>query len=133
MRASSARRSSSRRSTTATARSRASSSRPTTPGSDFSAYANTSFQAAHGKDVESSQFNFTQQQLDYIADNYIHLDHEGRVSASGGVSYLWSGTRLSVDMLFGTGLREDLHPALTDSIIPNGDAHAQLRAGQSRA
>ena len=87
---------------------------------DFSAYANLSFQAAHGKEVESSQFNFTQQELDYIADNYIHLDHEGRVAASGGVSYLWLGTRYSADFLFGTGLRQDL--VLPDGfVIPNGD------------
>jgi TonB-dependent receptor-like protein len=100
---------------------------------DFSAYANTSWQAAHGKDVESSQFSFTQQQLAYIADNYIHLDHEGRVSASGGVSYLWSGTRVSVDMLFGSGLREDLN--LADGfVIPNGThtpSYAQWNLGLS--
>ncbi len=40
---------------------------------------------------------FPRTHLDYIATNYIHLDHEGRVSASGGVSYLWLGTRFSVD------------------------------------
>jgi outer membrane receptor for ferrienterochelin and colicins len=75
---------------------------------NFSAYANLSFQAAHGKDVESSQFNFDAAQLAYIAENYIHLDHEGRVAASAGASYLWAGTRFSADMLFGTGLRQDL-------------------------
>jgi hypothetical protein len=78
-----------------------------------------------GVEVESAQFNFTQQQLDYIAGNYIRLDHEGRVSASGGVSYLWLGTRFSIDDLFGTGLREDL----TDSdgyVIPNGGAYPEL-------
>ena len=83
--------------------------------SNFSAYGNLSFQAAHGKDVESSQFNFDPAALAYIADNYIHLDHEGRVAASGGVSYLWLGTRFSADLLFGTGLRDDL-------ILPNGFA-----------
>jgi len=102
---------------------------------DFSAYANLAFQAAHGKDVESSQFNFDQQQLDYIADNYIHLDHEGRVSSSGGVSYLWAGTRYSVDYLFGTGLREDL--TLPDGfVIPNGDhtpSYVQVNLGLSHA
>jgi outer membrane receptor for ferrienterochelin and colicins len=100
---------------------------------DFSVYANTSWQAAHGKDVESSQFSFTQSQLDYIADNYIHLDHEGRVSASGGVSYFWSGTRLSVDMLFGSGLREDLDLA-NGFVIPNGThtpSYAQWNLGLS--
>jgi outer membrane receptor for ferrienterochelin and colicins len=100
---------------------------------DFSAYGNMSVQAAHGKDVESSQFNFTQPQLDYIADNYIHLDHEGRVAASGGVSYLWHGTRFSADMLFGTGLRDDL--ALPNgSDIPNGNhtpSYTQVNLGLS--
>ncbi|MGO9361498.1 MAG: TonB-dependent receptor domain-containing protein, partial [Xanthobacteraceae bacterium] len=86
---------------------------------DFSLYANLSFQSAIGKDVESAQFNFSQDDLAYIADNYIHLDHEERVSASGGASYTWLGTRFNLDMIFGTGLRDDLFlPNLT---IPNGD------------
>ncbi|HWZ61992.1 MAG TPA: TonB-dependent receptor [Steroidobacteraceae bacterium] len=87
---------------------------------DFSTYGNLSFQAAHGKDVESSQFNFDADALAYIANNYIHLDHEGRVAASGGVSYLWMGTRFSSDFLFGTGLRDDL-TLPSGAVIPNGD------------
>jgi outer membrane receptor protein involved in Fe transport len=101
--------------------------------SNFAAYLNSAWQAAHGKDVESAQFNFTQQQLNYIASNYIHLDHEGRVSASGGVSYLWLGTRFSVDDLFGTGLRDDLtYP--NGFVIPNGDhtpSYNQINFGMS--
>jgi hypothetical protein len=86
----------------------------------FSAYGNLAFQSAKGKGVESSQFNFTQQQIGYIADNYIHLDHEERVSASGGIAYQWRATRASVDAIFGTGLRDDL--ALPNGFdIPNGD------------
>jgi len=102
---------------------------------NFAAYFNSAWQAAHGKSVESAQFNFTQQQLDYIASNYIHLDHEGRVSASGGVSYLWFGTRFSVDDLFGTGLRDDLtYP--DGYVIPNGDhtpSYNQINFGMSHA
>ena len=101
--------------------------------SNFSAYGNLSFQAAHGKDVESSQFNFSASDLAYIADNYIHLDHEGRVAASGGVSYLWRGTRFSTDMLFGTGLRDALVLANGTS-IPNGDhtpSYTQVNLGVS--
>jgi len=101
----------------------------------FSAYANLAFQSAKGKDVESSQFNFTEQQLAYIADNYIHLDHEERVSASGGVSYDWLGTRLSADAIFGTGLRDDLLlPSGFD--IPNGDhtpSYTQVNLGASHS
>lgn len=97
----------------------------------FSAYGSLSFQSAKGKGVESSQFNFTQEQLAYIADNYIHLDHEERVSASGGFAYQWRRTRASVDAIFGTGLRDDL--ALPDgSDIPNGDhtpSYTQVNLG----
>ncbi len=100
---------------------------------NFSVYANLAFQSAHGKQVESSQFNFDQASLAYIADNFIHLDHEGRVSASSGVSYLFLGTRLSADMIFGSGLRDDL--VLGDgSVIPNGDhtpSYAQPNLGVS--
>jgi outer membrane receptor for ferrienterochelin and colicins len=49
-----------------------------------------------------------------------HLDHEQQVTASGGVSYVRSGTRFSADMLLGSGLRSNL--ILPDgSSIPNGD------------
>jgi outer membrane receptor protein involved in Fe transport len=102
---------------------------------NFAAYLNSAWQAAHGKDVESAQFNFTQQQLNYIASNYIHLDHEGRVSASGGVSYSWLGTRFSVDDLFGTGLRDDL-TLPNGYVIPNGDhtpSYNQINFGMSHA
>ena len=55
----------------------------------FSAYLNLAVQSAKGKDIDSAQFNFTQADLDYIANNYIHLDHEQQHTASGGASYLW--------------------------------------------
>ena len=103
--------------------------------SNFSVYANLAFQTAKGKQVESAQFNFAQDDLNYIANNYIHLDHEGRVSASGGVSYLWGGTRASADMIFGTGLRQDL--VLADgSTVPNGDhtpSYTQVNLGLTHA
>ncbi len=101
--------------------------------SDFSAYGNVSFQAAHGKNWESSQFNFTPADFAYVSQNYIHLDHEGRVAASGGASYLWGGTRFSGDLIFGTGLRQAL--VLADgSVIPNGDhvpSYTQVNLGLS--
>ncbi|HEV2229725.1 MAG TPA: TonB-dependent receptor [Steroidobacteraceae bacterium] len=100
---------------------------------NFSAYSNLSFQAAHGKQIESAQFNFSAQDLAYIADNYIHLDHEGRVTASGGISYLWLGTRFSADFIFDTGLREAL-VLPGGSAIPNGDhtpSYTQANVGLS--
>jgi hypothetical protein len=83
------------------------------------AYANLAYQSARGKDIDSAQFNFSQADLNYIAANYIHLDHEQQITASGGVSYLWLGTRYSADFLLGSGLRAD--EALPDGdSIPNG-------------
>lgn len=86
---------------------------------EFSAYANLSYQTAVGKDIDSAQFNFSAADLDYIAGHYIHLDHEQKFTASGGTSYLWGDTRLSGDLLVGSGLRAD--EVLPDgSSIPNG-------------
>jgi outer membrane receptor protein involved in Fe transport len=85
----------------------------------FTAYLNLSWQSARGKDIDSAQFNFGADDLAYIAQNYIHLDHEQRVSASGGLSYIWMHTRFSGDFIVGSGLRAD--ETLPDgSSIPNG-------------
>src|SRR6202020_1672295 len=40
----------------------------------FNAYLNLAVQSAKGKDIDSAQFNFSQTDLDYIANNWIHLD-----------------------------------------------------------
>ena len=103
-------------------------------GRSLSAYANLAFQSAQGKTIDSAQFNFSPDDLAYIGSHYIALDHEQRVSASGGVSYLWKGTRLSLDGLLGSGLRAN--EVLPDgSSVPNG-AHlpyyTQFNAGASR-
>ncbi len=101
----------------------------------FSTYANLAFSSARGQQIESSQFNFGQDELDYIAAHSIHLDHEQRVTASAGASWLVAGSRLSADLLFGTGLRADL--TLPDgSDVPNGDhlpTYTQVNVGASHA
>jgi outer membrane receptor protein involved in Fe transport len=85
----------------------------------FQAYANLAVQRAIGKDIVSSQFNFDPGKLAYIAGHYIHLDHEQQMTVSGGASYSFRGTRVSGDLLIGSGLRRDL--VLADgSSIPNG-------------
>ena len=102
-------------------------------GRDVSAYANLAYQSARGEAIDSAQFNFGADDLSYIQSHYIHLDHEQRISASAGVSTLVRGTRLSVDALYGTGLRADL--ALPDGTsIPNGahlPAYTQVNLGAS--
>jgi outer membrane receptor for ferrienterochelin and colicins len=99
----------------------------------LTAYLNLAYQSAKGKDIDSAQFNFSQADLNYIAANYIHLDHEQQFTASGGISKLWLGTRFSADFLLGSGLRAD--EDLPDgSSIPNG-AHlpyyTQINVGVS--
>jgi hypothetical protein len=94
---------------------------------DFAAYLNLAWQSARGKNIESSQFNFSPDDLAYISSHYIHLDHEQRVTASGGASYLWGHTRFSADFLVGSGLR-------ATTTIPNGSHlpyYAQLNLGAS--
>jgi outer membrane receptor for ferrienterochelin and colicins len=101
----------------------------------FSLYGNLAFLSALGREIVSSQFNFSPDELAYIAGNYIHLDHEQRVTASAGATYLWEGTRFSTDLLFGSGLRADL--VLGDGQdIPNGahlPSYAQINLGASHA
>jgi outer membrane receptor protein involved in Fe transport len=104
----------------------------------LTAYLNLAAQSAKGKEIDSAQFNFAPADLAYIANNYIHLDHEQQKTASGGVSYRWQATRFSADFLLGSGLRADLElpPGVTTPYggtgIPNG-AHlpyyTQVNAG----
>jgi outer membrane receptor for ferrienterochelin and colicins len=86
----------------------------------FNAYLNLAYQSAKGKNIDSAQFNFSPDDLAYIATHYIHLDHEQQFTASGGASYVWNHTTFSGDFLVGSGLRSSL--VLPDgTTIPNGD------------
>ena len=72
----------------------------------LSAYANLSFASAKGKGVETGQFNFDDDELAYIQNHWVHLDHEQKIAASAGVSYrLRDGTTIGGDVLYGSGLR----------------------------
>jgi outer membrane receptor protein involved in Fe transport len=100
----------------------------------LSAYANLALQSATGTQIDSAQFNFSQAELDYIATHYIHLDHEQRVTASGGVSYLWRETRFSADFLLGSGLRSN-ETLANGNEVPNGNhlpTYTQVNVGLSR-
>jgi outer membrane receptor protein involved in Fe transport len=98
-----------------------------------SAYASLAYQSAKGTQIESAQFNFSADDLAYISSHYIDLDHEQKVTASAGASYLWLGTRFSADAIFASGLRASL--TLPDgTTIPNGDHlpyYTQINLGVS--
>jgi outer membrane receptor protein involved in Fe transport len=74
---------------------------------NVSAYLNLSASAALGKNIVSSQANsgFSQDELNYISTNWVHLDHDQKYSATGGVSYKMGKATYNVDGIFGSGLR----------------------------
>jgi outer membrane receptor for ferrienterochelin and colicins len=79
-------------------------------------YANFAYARNQGRDIVTSQFNFSAANLAYIQDHYIYLDHDQTYTASAGASYLWRGTRLGGDLIVGSGLR-----ATGPDGIPNGE------------
>ncbi|MDE2420711.1 MAG: TonB-dependent receptor [Gammaproteobacteria bacterium] len=74
---------------------------------NFSAYANLARATALGKNIISSQYTFDANELAYIANHWIHLDHDQTLSASAGMSYRWLNTTYSADAIYGSGLRKD--------------------------
>ncbi|UPG89742.1 TonB-dependent receptor [Luteibacter aegosomaticola] len=98
-------------------------------GGALTAYFNFSYNRAVGKRVITSQYNFSPDDLAYIYDHYIHLDHDQKYTSSGGISYAFNeGTKVGADYLFGSGLR-------SDGIVPNGDhlpAYFQLNLSVSQ-
>jgi outer membrane receptor protein involved in Fe transport len=73
----------------------------------FAAFANLSFVATSAREINSAQFEFPQAELDYIKTHNIQLDHEGRYTASAGITYTFQkDTRFYLDLLYGYGLRK---------------------------
>jgi len=74
----------------------------------FTAYNNLAFARQIATDVVSNQYLFGADELAYIATHYVYTDHSQWVSGSAGASYKWDdGTRLSMDLIYGSGLRND--------------------------
>jgi outer membrane receptor protein involved in Fe transport len=83
-------------------------------GGALKAYFNFAYNRSVGKKIITGQYNFAPEDLAYIENNYIHLDHDQKFTSSGGVSYSFADTtRIGADYLFGSGLRRD-------GIVPNG-------------
>ena len=87
----------------------------------LSLYGNLAYSRAMGKDINSAQYNFSPDELAFIQNNFIHLDHDQIWSASGGGAYTFNKdttrpTRVSVDLLVQSGLRA------STATIPNGIA-----------
>jgi outer membrane receptor protein involved in Fe transport len=95
----------------------------------FTAYANGAYSVAQGEGWISSQFNFPLADLEYTQNHYIYLDHDERFSASGGMSYLWQGTRFGGDLIYGSGLRADL-PLDNPVTEPDGSVLGEIPNGE---
>ncbi|WP_233212315.1 TonB-dependent receptor [Collimonas sp. PA-H2] len=92
---------------------------------DLGAYLNLARATALGKNIVSGQYNFSQDKIDYISSNWVHLDHDQAITASTGVSYVWHGTTMTADALFGSGLRSGF--ANTDHLA----AYTEVNLGAS--
>jgi len=80
----------------------------------FNAYANFSFQRGTGEKITSGQFLFGPDELAFIKNHFVFLDHDQRYTASAGASYSCHGTTVYADMLYGNGLRSGF--ANTDEV-----------------
>ena len=80
----------------------------------LSGYFNAALGKAIGKRVITSQYNFSPADLAYVADHYIFLDHDQKLTSSGGVNYSFDDhTTVGANYIFGSGLRKD-------GAVPNG-------------
>ncbi len=85
----------------------------------WSVYGNVAYSRAMGTNINSAQFNFAPDELAYIAQNYIHLDHDQTWTGSAGMAYTFNQgtkyqTRVSADLLVQSGLRS------STPTVPNG-------------
>ena len=85
-------------------------------------YLNLAYEKAQGKDIVSSQFSFSPDDLAYIQNHYIYLDHDETYTGSAGGFYTFrqgtlKGLQLGADAIYGSGLR-------ADGDVPNGRALA---------
>jgi hypothetical protein len=72
----------------------------------FNAYANFSFARGTGERIVSGQFLFDPEELAFIRNHNVFLDHDQRYTVSAGASYTYKETTVYADILYGSGLRD---------------------------
>jgi len=92
---------------------------------NFRIWGNVAWARQLGTDIVSNQYLFDPDRLAFIASHYIYTDHSQILTASAGASYLWSGTRFSASMIYGSGLRSGF--ANTDHV----PSYTQVNMGVS--
>jgi outer membrane receptor for ferrienterochelin and colicin len=87
---------------------------------NWSGYLNFAVSEAKGKNIISGQSTFSPDELAYIADHYIYLDHDQRYSLASGLSYRFGESRINGDLIYGSGLRNTPDGAPPNSgTVPN--------------
>ena len=71
----------------------------------FNAFANFGFERGTGERIVSGQFLFSPQELAFIQNHWVFLDHDQRYTVSAGASYTYHDTTVYADLLYGSGLR----------------------------
>ena len=94
---------------------------------DFEAYGNVALGHEWAKEIVSNQFLIDERTYLFTLSNAIPTDHSQLWTGSAGASYLLMGARMSVDMIFGSGLRAGFANLET---VP---AYAQVNLGLSHA
>jgi outer membrane receptor protein involved in Fe transport len=101
----------------------------------FSAYANLAWSQAYGKDWSSAQFLFSPNDIAYVQNHWIYLDHDQQLSGNFGVSYtLKESAHCSSlfygDVIYGSGLRQNVDSNTYENggtayPVPNGGSVPQ--------
>jgi len=88
------------------------------PKDSFNVYANFAVSQAFGTNIISNQYEFSADDLAYISNHYIYLDHSQSYSGSFGASYQLWDTTLYADLLYQSGLRADSDAAPNGASLP---------------
>jgi len=94
---------------------------------NWGGFLNFAVQKAQATRIISGQATFDPEELAYIADHYVYLDHDQTFSASGGANVKLSDYKLSGDFIYGSGLRNTPEggapnsTSLPDYIVFNGN------------
>ena len=92
----------------------------------FSLYGNLAWAVQRATNIVSNQQLFGADELAFIANSWVFTDHAQTYTASGGMAYVWNGTRISADMIYGSGLRAG------DFNLDHVPAYGQMNLGLSR-
>ena len=80
----------------------------------YGAYLNFAYSVARAEDAIDQQYNFTEDQLQYLQNNYIYMDHDQTYTASfGGYYKPFKDITVYADNIYGSGLASGDYPPNT--------------------